>query len=112
MIHYPSSQLVFKTPKFDYRVIQLSLGQSGYSGYQCCISYNNSHAQRLFRNLKLQFAVGIPNIVVFTIDEGLWIVSLLHRKMLKEFMDEAERIIKSYAGDEGRNEGKWRMEDV
>lgn len=32
--------------------------------------------------------------VVFTIDEGLWSVFLLHRKMLKEFMDEAVQIIK------------------
>lgn len=34
--------------------------------------------------------------VVFTIDEGLWSVFLLHRKMLKEFMDEAVRIIQEY----------------
>jgi hypothetical protein len=34
--------------------------------------------------------------VVFTIDEGLWDVFLLHRKLLKEFMDEAVRIVKSY----------------
>jgi hypothetical protein len=34
--------------------------------------------------------------VVFTIDEGLWSVFLLHRKMLKEFMDEAVRIIKEH----------------
>jgi hypothetical protein len=33
---------------------------------------------------------------VFTIDEGLWNVFLLHRKLLKEFMDEAVRIIKEY----------------
>ncbi|MDR6880904.1 hypothetical protein [Bacillus sp. 3255] len=32
--------------------------------------------------------------VVFTIDEGLWNVLLFHRKMLKEFMDEAVRMIK------------------
>ncbi|KRE34007.1 hypothetical protein [Paenibacillus sp. Soil724D2] len=63
--------------------------------------------------MKLQFAVGIPNIVVFTSDEGQWIVFLLHRKMLKEFMDEAERFIKSYAGDDGRNEvnGEWKTYD-
>jgi hypothetical protein len=34
--------------------------------------------------------------VVFKIDEGLWNVFLLHRKLLKEFMDEAVRIIKEY----------------
>ena len=34
--------------------------------------------------------------VVFTIDEGLWNVFLLHRKMLKEFMDEAVRILKEH----------------
>jgi hypothetical protein len=34
--------------------------------------------------------------VVFTIDEGLWNVFLLHRKLLKEFMDEAVRIIKEH----------------
>jgi hypothetical protein len=34
--------------------------------------------------------------VVFTIDEGLWGIFLLHRKMLKEFMDEAVRIIKEH----------------
>jgi hypothetical protein len=34
--------------------------------------------------------------VVFTIDEGLWEVLLLHRKLLKPYMDEAVRVIKSY----------------
>ncbi|MEC0232693.1 IS91 family transposase [Paenibacillus alba] len=34
--------------------------------------------------------------VVFTIDEGLWSVFLMHRKMLKEFMDEAVQIIKMH----------------
>lgn len=34
--------------------------------------------------------------VVFTIDEGLWDVFLLHRKLLKEYMDEAVRIVKTY----------------
>jgi hypothetical protein len=34
--------------------------------------------------------------VVFTIDEGLWSVFLLHRNLLKEFMDEAVRIIKEH----------------
>jgi hypothetical protein len=34
--------------------------------------------------------------VVFTIDEGLWDVFLLHRNMLKGFMDEAVRIIKEH----------------
>jgi len=34
--------------------------------------------------------------VVFTIDEGLRSVFLLHRKMLKEFMDEAVQIIKEH----------------
>ncbi|SDL24847.1 Putative transposase [Paenibacillus jilunlii] len=34
--------------------------------------------------------------VVFTIDEGLWSIFLLHRKMLKGFMDEAVGIIKEY----------------
>lgn len=34
--------------------------------------------------------------VVFTIDEGLWSIFLLHRKMLKEFMDEAVRIIQEH----------------
>ncbi|MDD9269479.1 hypothetical protein ACFPES_20720 [Paenibacillus sp. GCM10023248] len=34
--------------------------------------------------------------VVFTIDEGLWNVLLFHRKMLKEFMDEAVRMIKEH----------------
>lgn len=34
--------------------------------------------------------------VIFTIDEGLWDVFLMHRKMLKEFMDEAVRIVKEY----------------
>jgi hypothetical protein len=33
---------------------------------------------------------------VFTIDEGLWNVFLLHRKMLKAFMDEAVGIIQQY----------------
>ncbi|WP_246362466.1 IS91 family transposase [Paenibacillus alba] len=34
--------------------------------------------------------------VVFTIDEGLWSVFLMHRKMLKEFMYEAVQIIKMH----------------
>jgi hypothetical protein len=34
--------------------------------------------------------------VVFTIDEGLWEVFLLHRKLLKPYMDEAVRVIKTY----------------
>jgi hypothetical protein len=34
--------------------------------------------------------------VVFTIDEGLWEVFLLHRKLLKPYMDEAVQVIKSY----------------
>ena len=34
--------------------------------------------------------------VIFTIDEGLWDVFLLHRKLLKPFMDEAVRIIKEH----------------
>ncbi|MNY75582.1 hypothetical protein D3C86_2148990 [compost metagenome] len=33
---------------------------------------------------------------VFTIDEGLWSVFLLYRKMLKEFMVEAVRMIKEH----------------
>ncbi|MCS7464688.1 transposase [Paenibacillus doosanensis] len=34
--------------------------------------------------------------VVLTIDEGLWSVFLMHRKMLKAFMDEAVQIIKEH----------------
>lgn len=34
--------------------------------------------------------------VIFTIDEGLWDVFLLHRKLLKTFMDEAVRIVKEH----------------
>jgi hypothetical protein len=34
--------------------------------------------------------------VIFTIDEGLWDVFLLHRKLLKVLMDEAARILKDY----------------
>src|SRR5690606_38169353 len=34
--------------------------------------------------------------VVFTIDEGLWEIFLLHRKLLKPYMDEAVKLIKSY----------------
>lgn len=34
--------------------------------------------------------------VIFTIDEGLWDVFLLHRKLLKLFMDEAVRIVKEH----------------
>lgn len=34
--------------------------------------------------------------VVFTIDEGLWDVFLMHRKLLKVYMDEAVRILKAY----------------
>jgi hypothetical protein len=48
--------------------------------------------------------------VVFTIDDGLWSVFLLHRKMLKDslFMDEAG------ASDDGwdEDEVKRRMENV
>ena len=34
--------------------------------------------------------------VVFTIDEGLWEIFLKHREMLKEFMDEAVRIVQDW----------------
>jgi hypothetical protein len=34
--------------------------------------------------------------VVFTIDEGLWDVFLLHREMLKAYMDEAVRVVQEY----------------
>jgi hypothetical protein len=34
--------------------------------------------------------------VVFTIDEGLWDVFLVHRYLLKEYMDEAVRVVQEY----------------
>jgi hypothetical protein len=43
--------------------------------------------------------------VVFTIDEGLWDVFLLHRKLLKEYMDEAVRIVKTMGGM--KKNGEW-----
>jgi hypothetical protein len=50
--------------------------------------------------------------VIFTIDEGLRNIFLLHRgELLKEFMEEAARPC-THVGDNGRHDGKWRMEDV
>src|SRR5690606_14654699 len=34
--------------------------------------------------------------VVFTIDQGLWEIFLRHRKLLKPYMDEAVKLVKSY----------------
>lgn len=34
--------------------------------------------------------------VVFTIDEGLWDVFLVHRHLLKAYMDEAVRVVQDY----------------
>nr|WP_240353890.1 hypothetical protein [Cohnella algarum] len=34
--------------------------------------------------------------VVFTIDEGLWDVFLVHRDLLKSYVDEAVRVVQAY----------------
>lgn len=49
--------------------------------------------------------------VVFTIDEGLWEIFLLHReKLLKDFMDEAVRVVKAYFEKKHRAEGNVKQQ--
>jgi len=68
--------------------------------YRCkgrfCTTCSSGEAEEWSRVLSEEVFQVNHRHVVFTIDEGLWEIFLKHREMLKEYMDEAVRIVQEW----------------